>query len=526
MKKMLGAMIDCSRNAVMKVETVKRFVDIIKKMGYNTLMIYTEDTYEIDGEPYFGHFRGRYTKDELKEIDRYCTDNEIELIPCIQTLAHVSEMLRWKTVYGDIHDCRDVMIAEHEKTYKLVEAMISTCAECFTSKKIHIGMDEAVGLGTGNYKKLYGEKDGYEIMRSHLDRVCSITDKYGLEPMIWADMLLKFAINVEDQFKFDDASAISKKAKINDNISLIYWDYYSEDYDHYAKSIQAYKLFERKLYFAGGVWTWRGIAPDNTYAITITEQSMKACHDNGVEDVFFCLWGDDGAECSKFAVLPALMYAAEASRGNFDLESIKKKFNEVTGYDFDTMMLFDKLDRPGGLHFENPSKYLLYNDPFLGSRDYRCSDSDSGYFKNLAIEIENSTCKKDLKYLFDYYGKLADVLSYKCDLGKRLRKAYQSGDKAELTNIYDDLLTLTPKLEELYLLNRELWYYENKPHGFEVQDIKLGGVQRRIKNCTDRIKDYLDGKIDVIPELTEPELTEPNDVEFFWRKLVTPNIIL
>ena len=63
---MFGVMIDCSRNAVMNVPTVKRFCDIIAKMGYNTLMLYTEDTYEVDNQPYFGYLRGRYSKEEIK----------------------------------------------------------------------------------------------------------------------------------------------------------------------------------------------------------------------------------------------------------------------------------------------------------------------------------------------------------------------------------------------------------------------------------------------------------------------------
>ena len=36
MEKMLGVMLDCSRNAVMKPETVKHYANIVKKMGYNT----------------------------------------------------------------------------------------------------------------------------------------------------------------------------------------------------------------------------------------------------------------------------------------------------------------------------------------------------------------------------------------------------------------------------------------------------------------------------------------------------------
>ena len=90
MEKMLGAMVDCSRNAVMNVPTVKKFAKLIRSMGYNTLMLYTEDTYEVDNQPAFGYQRGRYSQEELRELDQYCLSIGIELIPCIQTLAHLA----------------------------------------------------------------------------------------------------------------------------------------------------------------------------------------------------------------------------------------------------------------------------------------------------------------------------------------------------------------------------------------------------------------------------------------------------
>lgn len=53
-----GVMLDCSRNAVMKVAQIKTLINYLQKMGYNTLELYTEATYEIKSEPYFGYMRG------------------------------------------------------------------------------------------------------------------------------------------------------------------------------------------------------------------------------------------------------------------------------------------------------------------------------------------------------------------------------------------------------------------------------------------------------------------------------------
>ena len=39
---------------------------------------FLEDTYQIDGEPYFGYMRGRYTKEELKDVVSYCNSIQIQ----------------------------------------------------------------------------------------------------------------------------------------------------------------------------------------------------------------------------------------------------------------------------------------------------------------------------------------------------------------------------------------------------------------------------------------------------------------
>ena len=91
-------------------------------MGYNALLLYTEDTYEVEGEPYFGYFRGRYTQAEIKEIDAYAKNKGIELIPCIQTLAHLGR-LRAQDPYDPLFDCNDILLADDERVYALIDSI-------------------------------------------------------------------------------------------------------------------------------------------------------------------------------------------------------------------------------------------------------------------------------------------------------------------------------------------------------------------------------------------------------------------
>ena len=77
-----GTMLDCSRNAVPNLHTLKKWVDLTASLGYNTLLLYTEDTYEVPDEPYFGYMRGRYTQAELRELDAYANERGMTMIFC------------------------------------------------------------------------------------------------------------------------------------------------------------------------------------------------------------------------------------------------------------------------------------------------------------------------------------------------------------------------------------------------------------------------------------------------------------
>jgi len=521
MNKMFGIMIDCSRSAVMNVETVKNYADIVKKMGYNTIMLYTEDTYEVDNQPCFGHLRGRYSKAEMKEIDEYCYNIGIEVIPCIQTLAHLEAIFKWKE-YTDINDCENILLADEEKTYKLIEDMFSTLTSCLRTKKFHIGMDEAYRVGTGKYEKLHGKKDRFDVINNHLHRIADIAKKYNVEIMVWSDMFCKLAFDIASQYDDVDTSKIKEKAQLPDNVSLVYWDYYKTEYDKYVKLINTNKLFGRKVYFAGGAWTWKGFGPDNDFSIKTTLPALKACNDCQIDGIIMTMWGDNGSECSKFAVLPSLMYAAEVNKGNINPESIKSKFKEIVGCDFDNFMLLDKFNNLGETHGSTPSKYILYNDCFLGINDFRCTEADAKFYDELFKDLQSIGDQGEYEYMFEFYRKLAKTLALKATLGVRTRKAYFSGDTVALEDIILDYEEVLKSLEEFHEAFQARWFKENKPHGFDIHDIRLGGLMQRIKSCKKRLEKFAVGEINSIPELEEPVL-EKEIRRTWWPEIASPN---
>lgn len=151
-----GVMLDCSRNAVRSLPTLKKMVDLLQAMGYNTLMLYMEDTFEVMHQPYFGYLRGRYSIAELQEIDQYARERGMEVVPCIQTLAHINAITRWDCYYQMI-DCEDILLIDDERTYRLIDDMMASLAEAFSGRLINVGMDEAYLFGLGKYREEHGD---------------------------------------------------------------------------------------------------------------------------------------------------------------------------------------------------------------------------------------------------------------------------------------------------------------------------------------------------------------------------------
>ena len=495
-----GVMIDCSRNAVMNKAAFCKMTDILSALGYNTIRLYTEDTYEVDGEPYFGYLRGRYSKQELKEMDAYCAERGITLVPCIQTLAHLGTIFRYAD-YGAIRDADDILLVGAERTYALIENMFRSLAECFRARRVNIGMDEAFLLGRGKYLTQNGLVPSAVIMRRHLERVLAIAKKYGFSCEMWGDMFLHAAYGDGR----NDAAAV--REQVPEDVTLICWDYYHTDEEFFLGEIDKYKALSDRVMFAGGAWTWLGFCPNNSYSIKEIEAAIRACVARGMRDVFFTLWGDNGGECSPFAVLPSLVCAAEFARGNFSMPSVKQRFAEVVGEDFD---LFCALELPDKIYAgeepdcQDPSKVLLYTDPFMGIYD-RCvrEGTAEAYYTGVSETLRKGETG-EWAYLFRPIRALADVLAVKFELGVQTRRAYAAKDRAALARLTGERYPLLlQRLETFYDEYERFWMTEKKPQGFEVQDARLGGLIRRVKHCMDRLNARLSGGIGSIPELEE-----------------------
>jgi hexosaminidase len=508
-----GIMVDASRNAVLTVDAVKLLLRKMALMGLNVAMLYTEDTYTIDSLPYFGYMRGRYSTEELKACDDYAFQFGIEMIPCIQTLAHLSEALKWNYA-APIRDTEDILLAGSSETYEFIEKMLSAASKPFRSKKIHIGMDEAHQLGLGKYLEKNGYQHRFDIMNAHLQRVSELSESLGLEPMIWSDMYFRLGSQTGNYYDLESEIPQEVMDRVPKNVDLVYWDYYKDDESFYSEFIRKHQAFGSDPIFAGGVWTWNGIAPNYGKTIVTTEAALSACKKEGIRHVFATMWGDNGAETSIITALPGMQLFAEHGYAvKVDRLRLEKRYTTCVSGSFEDFLALNEFDETPGvsennMKESNPSKYLLWQDVLIGLYDNNIQGlpMNQHYAKLNKRMVEAKKRNPKWQEMFGFYEKLALVLSQKSEMGIHIKQAYDEGNRTKLVDLIGMLEQLQTDIDDLRKKHRRLWLSTNKPFGWEVLDIRYGGVLVRLETTVQRIQDYVDGHIQTIEELDAERL--------------------
>ena len=497
-----GMMLDMSRGGVMTVEAVKGMIDAHAALGLNLMMLYTEDTYTVPEAPYLGYLRGRYTEKELREMDDYAAESGVELVPCVQTLAHLEQFLQWD-VNRDIKDNDCVLMIDEPKTYAWIRAALTALRRCFRTNRIHIGMDEAHGVGLGEYYQKHGAVNRFELLNRHLNRVVDICKELGFKPIMWSDMFYRLGSKNNDYYDTDAVVPESAIAQIPD-VALCYWDYYHTDEQFYAGMLEGHRKMGKEVVFAGGIWTWSGILPHVRKTNATMYPALRACLKAGIGTVLATSWGDDGCETDYRLALNQLpIYSEHVWLGEdctrAEVERMGERLTGLSEACFNAMGAFYADDddcRPG--------KGLFYCDPLYplteGLWDL------TGYREGLEEGIK--TLERHLDDLRCEYAWLAMRIALeKLNWVNELRPAYLRGDKAVVLTMANEKL---PAMRELYVkmmsVWREQWESGRKRNGWETICARLGAVIARLDDVQRILLRWADGTIERVEELDETPL--------------------
>lgn len=502
-----GVMLDFSRGCIYKTSAVKKYLAHMAALGMNMLLLYLEDTYELPGYPYFGYMRGRYSAEEIREIDDYADALGIELIPCVQTLGHMDQYLKWQEA-APVRDSAAVLLVGEEKTYEFIRQMLKTLSSMFRSRRIHIGMDEAHTMGQGKYAKLHETVDTKQMFIEHLKRVKELCEEEGLSPMIWSDMIFRVCggeggVNEE----YDPNSVITPDiAEAIAGLNLSYWDYYRKNQDEYDGIIARHQKFDAEISFAGGVWTWDGYLPNFRYTFDTMLPAMRACVERGITEVYATCWGSDGTDADYIQAIPGLAIFSE-----FCYRGIECSENDIfeiaeylTGVNVGILSAASEfyLGEDGAVSI---GKRLFDADVLYEILRYPIDYEQSSKRFRAALDILHNNFENDFA---EYATVLLEIVAEKSEIFNMLRPAYQKRDMVQLQTVAEKMFRLISLYENFFEKFEDVAEENRKPFGIELIQIRFAGIISRLKYAHNKLNEFLEGAILLIPELEEETLCE------------------
>lgn len=198
-----GYYLDQTRGRVLKPESLKRTVDLLARYKINEFQLYIEHTYLFRGFSEMWRDETPLSAQEILELDHYCRERHIELIPSLSSFGHLYDLLSTKS-YGDLCELtgsdrqpfsyldrmqHHTINVSDERAFPLIKERILEYMALFSSDKFNICADETFDLGKGRSKALADQKGVHRIYIDFVKDLCGFLVENGKTPMFWGDII-------------------------------------------------------------------------------------------------------------------------------------------------------------------------------------------------------------------------------------------------------------------------------------------------------------------------------------------------
>lgn len=201
-----GLYYDVTRSRIPTLDYLKKVVDKVAHYKLNQFQLYIEHSYLFENLSEVWRDDTPLTSQEVIELDAYCRERNVELVPSIASFGHLYKVLRTKSFD---HLCERPELCENDfgfvdrmehhtldvsnpESMQFVQKLICEYMSLFSSDKFNICGDETFDLGQGRSKEL-ADKIGIQNMYlNFVKELCEFLVEKGKTPMFWGDIICKF----------------------------------------------------------------------------------------------------------------------------------------------------------------------------------------------------------------------------------------------------------------------------------------------------------------------------------------------
>jgi hypothetical protein len=270
-------MLDVSRGKVPGLGTLKHLVEELSHYKLNVLQLYTEHTFQFPRHPKIGAGCGSLNSQEILELDAFCRQRQVELMPNLQSFGHARNTLLIPE-YRHLAetDMLWTLSPAFEETYALLDELYGDMLPAFSSATLNVGCDETYDLGHGA-SKAQAEKIGLgRTYLGHILRLRELAASYGRRIQLWGDILLHHPELI---------------GELPDDVTLLDWEYAPAD--EYP-STQIFGRSGRRFWVCPGTGSWNSLFPRLDGARRNIRNYVRDGLAAGAEGVLNTDWGDCG----------------------------------------------------------------------------------------------------------------------------------------------------------------------------------------------------------------------------------------
>lgn len=302
-----GYMLDVSRDKVPTMESLYKLIDLLASWKINEFQLYTEHTFAYKNHKIVWENYSPLTAGEIRELDKYCTDRFINLVPNQNSFGHMERWLEHDE-YLDLAECpetcqtvwgpskRHSLDPTNPKSFELMQELYAELLPNFSSKYFNIGCDETMELGLGNSAPVCKKEGKGRVYLDYLKKLNAEANKLGKQTQFWGDIIINHPELIEELPK---------------NMIAMVWDYDSSF--PAGKNLPKFAAAGLDFYVCPGTSAWNSLIGRNTNGFGNLKNASLQGKKYGAKGYLNTNWGDYGHWQPLSVTYPAMMLGAAYS---------------------------------------------------------------------------------------------------------------------------------------------------------------------------------------------------------------------
>lgn len=203
---------DVTRGRVPKLAELKKLADLLCDYKMNQLQLYVEHTYMFRDFSEVWRDETPLTAEEILELQRYCKERHIDLVPSLSTFGHLYKLLSTKSYseYCELEGSEEMPFSMWKRmghhtvnvsnpgSIEMIKKMVEEYMGLFESRYFNICADETFDLCKGRSKYLTESQDVKDVYVSYVRELSEFVISKGKIPMFWGDVLVGAPEKIKD----------------------------------------------------------------------------------------------------------------------------------------------------------------------------------------------------------------------------------------------------------------------------------------------------------------------------------------